>query len=311
MVSTALAFAASPLLTTPRRPPAAVASDPSGRCVLYTTDLGDPPPAAEAMLRQLACGGPLLVDVLHVAPNAAAAAAAEPRLLEVLADLPAIPMRRRIVVDTDAAAAVGRACASAGYHLVMAPATSSRWGRSLPAALTGACDMPLWTTGDAGSAARATAIRRVACEVTLERHRDRHLTFATQLADRLGARLTVVHVVPEIDDGTIADGLATRPLNPEVAAARVLDLLAGAAAEVVVGTGRRAATLRRLLLDTGADLLCVPAGDAAGPWWMAPHLRRAPCPVVCAGPHAHRAWASTYAFGTSLRMRPWGLSVTR
>lgn len=314
MIPTTLAFTAPGLLLAPRRPPPALPAPAPGRRVLVATDLADPPPAAVAMLRHLARTGPLLVDVLHVAASAGAAAEAEPRLRDLLADLHDVPVRRRMVVDADVPGAVRRACAGDTYHLVMAPSAppSPFWRRSRRAALVGTSDVPLWTTGDTASAGRATAIRRLACEVTLEARGDRHLPFARQLAARLGARLVVVHVVPPIDDGTIADGLAaTRPLHPEVARAQLHALMDEDPVEIAIATGPRATTLRQLLAATRADLLCVPAGDAAGPWRMAKHLRRAPCPVVCAGPYAHRAWSDRYALGTSLRMRPFGLSVSR
>ncbi|MGE0363340.1 MAG: universal stress protein [Vicinamibacterales bacterium] len=314
MIPTTLAYTATGLLLAPRRPRPAAAAPAPGRRVLFATDLADPPPAAMAMLRHLARTGPLVVDVVHVAASAGAAAEAEPRMRGMLADVYDVPVRRRIVVDADVAAAIRRVSAEAEYHLVMAPAAPAThlWRRSRRTALVGTGDVPLWTMGDAASADRATVIRRLACEVTLEARGDRHLPFARQLAARLGARLIVVHVVPPIDDGTIADGLtATRPLHPEVARAQLQQLMGDDPVEIAIGTGPRASTLRQLLEATRADLLCAPAGDAAGPWRLAAHLRRAPCPVVIAGPHAHRAWTSDYALGTSLRMRPFGLSVSR
>ncbi len=313
MIPNALAFTAPERRPAPRRPPPALPAPASGRLVLFATDLIAPPPAAVAMLRQLSRSGPLVVDVLHVAPSAGAAAAAEPALREVLADLHDVPVRRRIVVDADVPAAIRRAGDPSRYHLVMAPAAPATplWRRSRRAAIVGAGEVPVWTSGDTASGGRATAIRRVACEVTLEPRGDRHLPFARQLAARLGARLVVVHVVPPIDDATIADGpAATRPLHPDVARGQLLALLGDSPVEIAIGTGPRAGTLRRLLETTRADLLCAPAGDAAGPWRLAAHLRRAPCPVVCAGPHAHRAWTDRYVFGTSLRMRPLALSVS-
>lgn len=313
MIPTALAFTAPERHTALRRPPPALPAPASGRLVLVATDLTAPPPAAVAMLRQLSRSGPLVVDVLHVAPSAGAAAAAEPALREVLADLHDVAVRRRIVVDADVPAAIRRAVYPNRYHLVMAPAAAATpvWRRSRRAAIVGAGEVPVWTIGDAASAGRATAVRRVACEVTLEARGDRHLPFARQLAARLGARLVVVHVVPPIDDATIADGpTATRPLHPDVARGQLLALLGDTPVEIAIGTGPRAATLRRLLEATRADLLCAPAADAAGPWRLAAHLRRAPCPVVCAGPLAHLAWGDRYAFGTSLRMRPLALSVS-
>jgi len=312
MIPHALAFTAPTLLTAARRPPPALPAPAPGRRVLFATDLTDPPPAATSLLRHLARTGPLLVDVVHVAASVGAAADAEPRLRGLLADVYDVPVRRRIVVDADVAAAVRRMSADAEYHLVMAPAAPATrfWRRSRRAALVGAGDVPLWTIGDVASAGRATVIRRLACEVTLEARGDRHLPFARRLAARLGARLVVVHVVPPIDDGTIADGhTATRPLHPEVARAELLGLVGDDPVEIAIGTGPRASTLRQLLAATRADLLCAPAGDAAGPWRLAAHLRRAPCPVVIAGPHAHRAWSDGSALGTSSRMRPVGLSL--
>jgi hypothetical protein len=289
-----------------------VAAPKPGRWVLFATDLADPPAAAVAMLHHLARTGPLLVDVLHVAKSAAAAADAEPRMHEVLAGLTNLVVRGRIVLDTDVPAAIGRACARHPYHLVMAPSAPARpWRRSKRAALVAGCPVPLWTTGDTASAGRTTAIRRVACEVTLEPRGDRHLPFARDLAARLGAKLVLVHVVPPIDDGTIVEAAtAMRPLHAVVARARLEALAGPEAVEIAVATGPRAATLRQLLLATGADLLCVPAADAAGPWWMASHLRGAPCPVVCAGPQAHRAWRDLPVAAVSPATPPLELAVS-
>jgi nucleotide-binding universal stress UspA family protein len=220
----------------------------------------------------------------------------------------------RVLVEADdAPAAVAGLCARAHYDLIMAPATgrtglSRVLSGSFRARMLEDCAVPLWTVGACLPAATfQRPLRTVSCLIDFEDDPRALVSLASTFAERFGARVQAVSVVPPIDDGTLGDVMSSdRPLSPECARERIRALFAGQGdcdIEVVAGTGRRG--LRAALARGAADLVFVGARQArAGAWrfGFSRTLDALPCPAVCLGrtSGAFTGWsfldASRYAF---------------
>lgn len=273
------------------RPPARSAGDFAQPLrVLLATDLSHTNTRPEAALRQLARACPVEADVVHVIPPQYRSRDVLEQLSLLAAGVGNAAVTRRVVACDGAAAAIASLCARNAYDLVMIPTAGSRWrvtweDSARAAVLRHGC-APLWTGGgrlDPSWFDRP--IRRVGCHVSLEPGRDVHLRASAELASRLGASLHVLHVVPPIDDGIIADAFESRrPLTSEAARASLEGLLApGLAATTTVAVGARPRELRRWLRTQAVDVLCVGPDEAMWGNRMSPALRALPCPVVCLG----------------------------
>lgn len=258
--------------------------------MLFATDLSPECSRATAALGQLGRACEIDADIVHVVSPRLVSPDIVERLFRAAADVEAAHVRLRVVVDENAATAITRLCEQDAYDLVMVPSASSRWRLtwkdSVRAAILQQGRVPLWTVGSRLDPSRFDRpIRRVGCYVSLEPGGDAHLAESAALAARLGASLHVVHVVPPIDDGTIADAFESqRPLTLDVARARLADMMAhgpDATTSVVLGTTRR--EVRRWLQAHDIDLLCIGPDEAMRGHRITPLLRRLPCPVVCLG----------------------------
>ena len=256
--------------------------------VLLATDPFGTSSQAQAAIEQLARVTEVLVDVVHVVKPGGLTRQLWQQLHVTLVG-PTRAMAHYVVEDGDPAAGVARVCSSHDYDLIMAPASRHKapwrpWRRSVRAAIVRRSTVPVWTTGVTRSdAPPARQIRKVACYLCLETGGDAHLQWAADFSKRVGARLHLLHVVPPIDDGTIADAFASdRPLAPAIAHERVRGLMAnGIDAHVQVVIGARCREVRRLVDSAAIDLLCISTRDALCGRQMSPGLLALPCPVVC------------------------------
>ena len=130
--------------------------------------------------------------------------------------------------------------------------------------------------------------RHIVCGLDCGPHSARVLEWATELAESLGAELTVVHSTPEIG-GSTGDlhhpdwqVQAHQRLREQIA---TLQSKADKKAEVVIASGEPHKALRDAVLRLNADLLVIGRGSAEGPWGrLRAHayaiIRASPCPVV-------------------------------
>jgi nucleotide-binding universal stress UspA family protein len=257
--------------------------------VLLATDPATARDDAERALAQLARVGPVRVDVVHVVEPGALTRDIWQQLHDTLAGPLRGTVDHYLLEGGDPATAITRFCGNGDYDLIMAPASVRHsawlsWRRSVRAELLRRSPVPVWTTGATPpESLNRREVRDVGCYLSLEAGCDTHLPWAAELAARLGARLHLLHVVPPVDDGTIADAFASdRPLGLDEAHARLRACLAGgveASTTAVVGTRRR--ELGRLTRAGAIDLLCVSSQVALRGSRLSPDLRALPCPVVC------------------------------
>lgn len=249
--------------------------------ILLATDLAHGLTDADSTIAQLQRLGTVMVDVVHVVPPGRRDPGLAERLDQVMG-AEAVLVRRRLLEDEAPAEGLARLCANGNFDLAMVPARhhafGSWWRPSVRAAILRQSAVPVWTTG--AGAVPAHPIRRIGCVVTLESDGDRHLAVAAELATRLGAALHLLHVVPAIDDGTIAAAHDRRPLTPREARERVAALRHPGAFEILLGEGSPRRELARLADAAGLDLLCVAAERASQGDRLSPALRAVRCPML-------------------------------
>jgi nucleotide-binding universal stress UspA family protein len=200
---------------------------------------------------------------------------------------------RRVLLEVDdAPQAIGEVCRTGRFDLVVAPAGERRGiqhllARSFRARLLRQCSVPLWTAGPAALAASPNRpIRTVACLMDFDNDRGGFVKLVQSFAARFNARVHFLYVVPPVDEGMLADSLASKaPLMPAVAVKRIRELFPPhQPPEIDVAVGERGRELRRMLARCDADLLFVGPRQATATAWglrFSRDLDQLPCPVVC------------------------------
>lgn len=270
-----------------------------GLRILFPTDFSAACLQAGRALTRLADGCRLERTVAHVVKPGSDVGRARRALESFVAQIDGGVDTARILLEREQPAdAIADLCRQKRFDLVMAPA-SDRTGvprlfrPSFRAQLLRRCAVPLWTAG--GLATSERPLHTVACLVDFDDAPAGFLHLARAFADRVGARLRVLSVVPRVDEGTLGDVLTSdAPLRPEFAVSRIQALLGGrrGATEIDVAVGGQARGLRRLLARGPADVLLVGRRRAANGAWLsgfAHDLDRLRCPVVCVDGAAARS----------------------
>lgn len=271
-----------------RAPSVALETRPEFR-VLLATDPATARDDAERAIAQFARVGPVRVDVVHVVNPGGLTREIWQRLHDTLVGPLRGTVDHYLVEGGDPAAAITRFCRNGSYDVIMAPASARHtawlpWRQSVRAALVRRSPVPVWTTGARPpESLHRREVRHVGCYLSLETGRDSHLGWAAEFTKRLGASLHLLHVVPPVDDGTIADAFASdRPLGLDDAQARLLACLArGVDASTTVVVGARRQELVRMIRSEAIDLLCISSQEVLSGSRLSPALNALPCPVVC------------------------------
>lgn len=233
------------------------------------------------------------LTIAHVVGTGEATTGKRRQMDTFLAGEPLFEDARRLLIESeDPVVALSHLCEEERFDLVLAPAAhgfrlSRLFGASTRARLLGACPAPLWTAGPAAIRnARTGSLRTVACVVDLDEPNDRFLGLVSAFASRYEAKLQVLHVIPPVDEGTLAQAVtSSAPLMPEVAMDRIRDLFAGNAfPSIDVAIGETAKELPKMLERCDADLLFAGPGQALRGVFrkkLAPHIDKLACPVVC------------------------------
>jgi nucleotide-binding universal stress UspA family protein len=156
------------------------------------------------------------------------------------------------------------------------------------------------------AATQPTAWRDVLCVVNLDGTDSQLIQTASDAAAPSGARLHLVHVVPEVSEGLLAWSLAHagRPLSESLARQRILEqassLPAIYSASVYSGSDQR--QLARAARATSADLVVL---DADHPN-LRRLLKRLDCPVLAvrAGSPQRTAPEATHALEAEYAVKP-------
>ncbi len=163
-------------------------------------------------------------------------------------------------------------------------------GRSTRAALIAASPAPVWTIGSGvPSAGVRRPARRIACWLDPAAKDAGYLTLASELAQKLGGELHVLHVVPEINEGDVSapDG----PLHAgDVADVVTRELGVGRVARVHVSPGGWRGAVLDLVRECDPDLMVLSPRRSVRRRLLGARVGslvdRVSCPVVCMGESA-------------------------
>jgi nucleotide-binding universal stress UspA family protein len=235
------------------------------------------------------------ITLLHVYdPAKATRTEAEEQLQSFFAEAEHYGTCRRIVTDGLPVNVIRRFCRQEKMDLIMAPSTD-RIGlprlnhRSVRAEILQTVPVPLWTAGSKVERRDfSQRIRDIACWVEFDCANITHVRNAANLAVRLGAKLHILHSVPDVHEGILATVLTSdKPLHPSVAIERIRSLTSWMPIrpEVHVSIGETRREIPRLLESCGADVVFLGENQAwrqrlRGPAMM-PWVDALPCPAVC------------------------------
>ncbi|HYP06032.1 MAG TPA: universal stress protein [Bryobacteraceae bacterium] len=261
--------------------------------LLFPTSFSDACFRTSRAVAQLAdiCG--IHLTIAHVAKPGAATIGTRRELDSFMAEADHYDHCRRVLIEAaDPVEAIGELCDHENFDLVLAPA-SDRLGlqrlisASTRARLINRCKAPVWTAGKClDRSLFKSSIQTIACLLDFDCPTDNHLRLASALAWRTGAKLRVVTLVSDADEGTLVNSLYSRaPLMPDVAAAQIRSAFVGLhCPEVDVAVGDAVTELPRMLSRCDADVAFIGPGQALGGGWstrLAPYLDRLPCPAIC------------------------------
>lgn len=200
---------------------------------------------------------------------------------------------RRLLVPGSPVDAVQRLRAERPVDLIVAPAGDPlglpRFGHtSLRTRLVRDTGTPILTMG-AGTRAKRLAqpTRTVACCVDLDATGFAHLRLAADYARSLNATLKIVHVLPEIDEGSIVSLAYAEPFDARAAARQLRRAGAFVESEPEVHVASRDA-LHRKLAQLSADVVFLDGRRWMSGGWFSSRMSRMvdamPCPGVCVDP---------------------------
>jgi nucleotide-binding universal stress UspA family protein len=205
------------------------------------------------------------------------------------AELKGLPVRR-IVRDGDPAHQIVNYAHNEHVDLVMT--ATHGFGRfrqfllgSVVAKVLHDADCPVWTAVHLERAPEieSSSFTRIACAVNLGPHSQTVLSWASAVASHLGARLSVIHILPGHGAGRDE---SSETHQTEQTRAEIRELLPGdGAVDVSVTSGDIPKQIREIVLRDAADLLVIGRGAGKG---MVGRLRShayaiirdSPCPVV-------------------------------
>jgi nucleotide-binding universal stress UspA family protein len=261
--------------------------------ILFPTSYSDACFRTARALAQLADTCRVHLTIAHVAESGETAIQTRRELHSFLAEADHYDRCHRVLLNSDdPATALNELSSSERFDLIMAPASDrlglhSLFAPSLRARLLKQSTVPLWTAGRClDRRSFQQPIRTVACLIDFDADTQNYIAAVVAFAARYQARVRVLHVLPSIDEGTLARSAGSdAPLMPEPAIRKILSAFeACPSPEVDVAIGQQAPELRRMLSRCDADLLFVGPGQALRGMWrpkLASYLDRLPCPVIC------------------------------
>ncbi len=195
---------------------------------------------------------------------------------------------RCLLVEGDAAWSIVETAQEEKADLIMMPSYGYTFNEFLLGSVTAkvlhGTECPVWTDAHVEkSPVQEFAIRHVLCAVDFTAHNDKAVSWAVQIADKFGARLTLAHVTPGVELWGPGGNYVNRELKKEYVgyASRHMaefQQTMGIKADVYIGCGDVPMVLSQAVKQTKADLLvtgCRPYGR---------HLRTHGYAILCAVP---------------------------
>lgn len=194
----------------------------------------------------------------------------------------------RVLATGDPARSVVRTAAEKEADLIMMPSYGYTFSQFLLGSVTAkvlhGTECPVWTGAHVEEPpVQKLAIRSILCAVDFKPHSHRTVTWAVNLADEVGACLTLAHVTASVEvwgpGGTHVNprcqdelvGAATEHLTK-------LQKTMGTSAKVFIGSGDVPKVLSEAVAQTNADLLITGSRPYGG------HLRTHGYAIICAVP---------------------------
>lgn len=285
--------------------------------ILFPTSFSDSCFRTARAIAQLADTCRINLTIAHVVKTGTGDARTRRELDSFMAEADHYDSCQRVLAESDdAIQSIAAMCESGRFDLIVAPASDrlglhSLFTTSFRARLMKRCKTPLWTMGAClDSANFKTGIRTIACVVDFGFDSPKYLPLVTAFAERLGARLRIVTVLPEISEGTLARSLnPAAPLTPEMAVKQIHGTFdRRTCPEVSVAVGETGSELPRLLRECDAQLAFLGRGQALRYAWLprlARHLDRMPCPVICVDGAAEAFHEWSFQTSPVLNPDPW------
>ncbi|MEO6758542.1 MAG: universal stress protein [Saprospiraceae bacterium] len=200
---------------------------------------------------------------------------------------------RRVALEGPPAESIAAFARREKFDLIIAPG-SDRLGlprpfhRSIRAGLIRSVATPVWTTSRALEAADfRPPIRTVAVALDGWDSSLRHLNLAASFAERIGARLRILTVIPAVSEGSLAtQAVMPQPLHSVRARARIEELLSHwhRTPEVDVAVGSASREIPRMAARCSADLLFLSESQSLAGMFVkgvSRTVNHSPCPVIC------------------------------
>ena len=273
--------------------------------ILFPTSFSDSCFQVGRAIAQLADTCRISLTLAHIVRYGGATAQVHRELDSFLGEADHFDHCRRVLIESDnVPAAVADFASRERFDLVISPASdrlgvSSLVTPSFRARLLARSQVPLWTMGHSVPPARfRKGIKNVACLVDFDKDPMGRMPRVTSFAERFGARLHLLDVIPPVSEGTVVHALnSERPLRPEVSLGRIREMFDGRSCpNAYAAIGHRGRELRRMLEACEADILFVGHRQAERGVIMARYARdldRLPCPVICLSesPDAPSQWS--------------------
>lgn len=201
---------------------------------------------------------------------------------------------RRVVAPGRPVEALKRLAMSQQVDLVVCPGSDSlglpRVGqRPMRGRIAHECGLPVWTIGRGIEPVRlGRSVKNVGCWMDYGVGDFGHVEFAAEYAAKLGAKLHLLHVLPEIHDGMVLPSLAQEPLHEDGIRDLVTRRLSRFPVQPLIHVHGGASRKSKCALARrhDIDVLFTSVHHAPMTDWLYSDFRsidRCPCPVVAIG----------------------------
>ncbi|MDE1176542.1 MAG: universal stress protein [Edaphobacter sp.] len=252
--------------------------------IVFATDFSDSSHAVIPSVAQWVDTLGAKLTLLHVYnPSKATYREAEAQLQSFFAEADNYPHCERVLISGDPTEGIATFCERRRNILLMLPPSDLTglprpWHRSMRARLIKRLSVPIWTLGRVNVGESTTAAHRhIGVWLGDPEEGLSHLQQAAHYASETGSTLHLLHVVDEINEGSLIKPLTSAgPMGEEAADAwlqEIADTLnPSCRVEVHVAQGRVSRELPNLIRRSGANLLMVSHQGAVQSGWMGPAI---------------------------------------
>jgi nucleotide-binding universal stress UspA family protein len=269
--------------------------------IVFATDFSDSSHAVIPAVAQWVDTLGAKLTLLHVyKPNKTMYREAEALLQSFFAEADNYPHCDRVLVSGDPVEGITSYCERRSNILLMLPPSDLTglprpWHRSMRARLIKRLSVPIWTLGRVNVGESTSSIHRhIGVWIGNPEEGLSHLQQAATYASESGSTLHLLHVVDEINEGSlITPLLSSAPMGEESADAWLRDIARmldpSCKVEVHVAQGRISRELPQLLRRSGANMLMVSNHTAVEGRWTGPAINpvlgRCAISLVCVPYH--------------------------